>query len=525
MSGMAASTAASAAWKGVGRRPRPSVALVGAAAVVATWSALPLAFIIGAVLQAGWDGVAPLLFRQRVAELLTGTVALIVLTVPICVSLGLATAWLVERTDLPGRRLFAVLFALPLAIPAFVNSFAWIATIPWLAGLPAGVLITTLSYFPLVYLPVAAVLRRLDPGLEDVAALSGRGPWRVYATVVLPQLRLPILGGALLVGLHLLAEYGAFAMVRFETFTTAIMTQYRTSFGGTAAYVLAGVLVLACLLLLVLEGILRGGGRMARLGPGVARPPRAHLDLAPRLGAILFAVALVVLALGVPFAALVRWSIAGGTAAWAETWVLPSVLGSLGLGLGTAVVAILAALPLAILLVRYPGPLARTFEVIQYIASSLPGIVIALVAVMTAVHLARPVYQTVPLLVGAYLLLFLPRTLVTLRAGLAQVPPGLEEVAASLGLPGWRVFLRVSGRLLLPAAVAGGALVFLGIVNELTATLLLAPNGTRTLAMQFWTHTNDLDYAQAAPYAVLMVALSLPVTLLLFRSARLGSAG
>jgi iron(III) transport system permease protein len=93
-----------------------------------------------------------------------------------------------------------------------------------------------------------------------------------------------------------------------------------------------------------------------------------------------------------------------------------------------------------------------------------------------------------------------------------------------MGLAPWRVFVRVSGRLLLPAAIAGGALVFLGIVNELTATLLLAPNGTRTLAMQFWTHTNDLDYAAAAPYAVLMVALSLPVTLLLFRSARLGTS-
>jgi iron(III) transport system permease protein len=221
--------------------------------------------------------------------------------------------------------------------------------------------------------------------------------------------------------------------------------------------------------------------------------------------------------------ALVRWSLAGGTTAWTEPWIVPAVLGSLGLGLGTAIAAVLAALPLAILVVRYPGGVARTLEAIQYVASSLPGIVIALVAVMAAVQLARPIYQTVPLLMGAYLLLFLPRALVTLRAGLAQVPAGLEEVAASLGLPPWRVFLRVSGRLLMPAAIAGGALVFLGIVNELTATLLLAPNGTRTLAMQFWTHTNDLDYGQAAPYAVLMVALSLPVTLLLFRSARLGS--
>jgi iron(III) transport system permease protein len=110
---------------------------------------------------------------------------------------------------------------------------------------------------------------------------------------------------------------------------------------------------------------------------------------------------------------------------------------------------------------------------------------------------------------------------VSLRAGLAQVPVEPEEVARSLGATPLRAFLRVTAPLVMPAALAGGALVFLGVVNELTATLLLAPNGTRTLAMQFWTHANELDYGQAAPYAVLMVAISLPVTLLLFRSSRL----
>lgn len=508
--------------RGVGVRPRPSRLLLGAAVAVAAWSALPLAAIVVAWLQVGPGGLATLLLRPRIGDLLTSTVALVGVTVPLCATAGVTAAWVVERTAMPGRRVAAILFAAPLAIPAFVNSYAWVSAVPSLSGLGAGVLITTLSYYPFVYLPVAATLRRLDPSLEEAGAALGRGPREVFVRVTLPQLRLPVLGGSLLVGLHLLAEYGAFAMVRFETFTTAIMGQYRASFGGPVAYALAGVLVACCLVLLAAEAVARGSVRYARIGSGAPRPAsrsRSRTVMAP---AIVFTVALLVLALGVPTWALVRWSLAGGAAAWSEPWIVPAVVGSVGLGVVAAIVCGVASLPAALLGVRFPSGLSRLLEGIQYVASSLPGIVVALVLVTVAVSVARPIYQTVPLLVGAYALLFLPRALISLRAGLAQVPPGLEEAARSLGVPPARAFLRVTGRIALPAALAGGALVFLGVINELTSTLLLAPNGTRTLAMQFWTHANDLDYGQAAPYAVLMVLVSLPVTLLLFRSTHLG---
>jgi iron(III) transport system permease protein len=96
---------------------------------------------------------------------------------------------------------------------------------------------------------------------------------------------------------------------------------------------------------------------------------------------------------------------------------------------------------------------------------------------------------------------------------------GLEEVARSLGRSPTAAFVLITARLAAPTALAGGALVFLGIANELTATLLLGPNGTRTLAIQFWTHANDLSYAQAAPYALLMMLLSIPAVAVLVRAA------
>ena len=142
-------------------------------------------------------------------------------------------------------------------------------------------LIATLSYFPLVYIPAAATLSRLDPAIEQSAASLGLGAWRAFFRVVLPQLRIAMTGGGLLVALHLLAEYGAFAMIRFDTFTTAIMVQYQSTFNGTAGNMLASVLVFLCLILLLVEVRSRGSARYARIGSGAqaARPAPAAARL------------------------------------------------------------------------------------------------------------------------------------------------------------------------------------------------------------------------------------------------------
>ena len=229
--------------------------------------------MITTAVQIGWDQSIALILRPRVGELLGNTVLLVALAVPLSAVLGVGGAWLVERTALAGAGFWGAVLAMPLAIPAFVNSYAWVSAIPSLAGLGSGVLLSTLSYFPLVYLPVRAALAGLDPALEQSAASLGRGPVRGFFGTVLPQLRLALLGGSLLVGLHLLSEYGAFALIRFDTFTTAIMDQYRSTFNGSAGSMLAGVLTLLCLLMLVLESRARGRARYARIGSGTAAPP------------------------------------------------------------------------------------------------------------------------------------------------------------------------------------------------------------------------------------------------------------
>jgi iron(III) transport system permease protein len=503
-------------------RPGPAYppALLAVAALVALLASVPLLFVVGYTISIGWSEAYRLIVRPRVGELLVNTARLTLGGMLLCALLGTAAAWLVERTALPGRRGWNVLLAAPLAVPAFVTSYGWVSITPRVENYGGALLIVTLSYYPLVYLPVAVTLRGLDPALEETAHSLGHGSWWTFARVVMPQLRIALLGGSLLVGLHLLAEFGALQLLRFPTFTTAIYDQYRSSFNGPAASMLAVVLVLCCLLLLTAELRLRGHHRYARVGGGAARaaPP-------VRLGrwrgpAVLGLLVVVVLALGVPMGSLVHWLLVGASSTFPVAELTSAALRSVGLGMLAGVLTTAVALPVAWLSVRHRGVLSTALERSTYFGNALPGIVVALAMVTVAIRFAQPLYQTSALLLAAYAILFLPRAMVSVRAALAQAPPVLDDVAHALGARTASTLRRVTLPLIAPGLGAGTALVFLAVVTELTATLLLAPIGTATLATEFWNHSSALEYGAAAPYAALMVLISAPATYLLTRQVR-----
>jgi iron(III) transport system permease protein len=507
-------------FRGGAGRPLAGARLMFALALLVSAIALvPLGFIALIAVETGWPTVSALVFRPRVGELLTNTVLLIVCTVPLCALIGVALAWLTERSDLPGARYWSWLAVAPLAVPAFVHSYAWISLAPSLHGLFAGVLVSVIAYFPFLYLPVAASLRRLDPGLEDAATSLGHGPWRVFFRVVLPQLRVALCGGALLIALHLLGEYGLFVMIRFDTFTTAIIDQFQSTYNGPAANMLAGVLVICCLALLGVEASVRGSGRYARLGSGAARMPAKYRLGRTKMLWMLLPIVVAVLSLGVPLVTLARWLVSGGLAVWRLDAIGAALGQTILLAVVGAVLTVIAAIPMAWLSIRAPSRLQRVLEGSNYVVGSLPGVVIALALVTIAVHVPA-IYQTIVTILIAYVLMFLPRALISLRASIAQAPMELEEAAASLGRSPVRTLWAVTVRLAAPGAAAGAALVALGITNELTATQMLAPNGTKTLATAFWSLSGEIDYAGAAPYALIMVLFSLPLTWLLYSQSR-----
>jgi iron(III) transport system permease protein len=215
-----------------------------------------------------------------------------------------------------------------------------------------------------------------------------------------------------------------------------------------------------------------------------------------------------------------RWLMVGGVTVWR--------MDAIGLALGqTIVLAVLGglltttmAVPMGWLSNRAPGRLQRVLEGTNYVVGSLPGVVVALALVTITVRVALPLYQTMTTILLAYALMFLPRSLVSLRASIAQAPVELEHAAASLGRSPVRALWATTIRLAAPGAAAGMAMASLGIMNELPATQMLAPNGTRTLAMGFWALSGELDYAAAAPYALVMVLISLPFTWLLHAQSK-----
>jgi iron(III) transport system permease protein len=506
---------------------KPPVGLLVAGCLAAGLVLLPVGVTLANASGAGLKMASDLLLRGLVAQLLVNTLLLIICAALTCAVIGVTAAWFIERTDLPLRRLWAVLVVVPLAIPAFISSFAWISISPDLEDFAGALLVVTSSYFPLVYLPVAAALREMDPVLEETARTLGNDRLAVFLRVILPQLRPALLGGMLLVSLDTLVEFGAFALLRFRTFTTAIYSAYRAGFSGAEPALLAVVLILLCLLCLVAEYFVRGRARYGRLAHGTrrqaARYPLGRWRYAVPAGFAAFAVATI----GMPLGMILYWLTQPATAATSVAApsiyaVAAATVSSIGLGIGGAALTMVFALPLGVLAARYDGWFVNLLERIAYLAQSVPGIVVALALVTLTVHHLRPLYQSTVLLLLAYAVVFLPLGLVSVRAAMVQAQARLEEAGRSLGLGWLAVTLRITLPLAAPGLGAAAAMVFIAVVTELTATLLLAPIGTDTLATQVWANTSTLAFAAAAPYAALMAVLSLAASWLLAR--RFGAA-
>lgn len=502
------------------RRPPP--ALLAAGAVPALLVLLPLVCSLVQAAEVPFDKAARLVFRPLVGTLLLNTLSLTLATTIVAAILGTGAAWLVERTRLPGRKLWGALVVVPLAIPPFISTFAWLSLTPALQDFAGALLIISTSYLALAYLPVAAALRGMDPALEETARSLGETPAGVFRRVVLPQLRPALFGGMLLVALNTLVEFGAFALLRYRTFTTEIYAEYRIGFGGPQASLLAMILILLCAVCLVAEHKIRGNRRYARTSRGTRGAPVVY-DLGwKRWLAVLAFLLFGTVTLGIPCGMIVYWLTQHAAAATAPALasvprLLNATMSSVGFGLAGAALTLVLALPLAFLNVRYEGRLVVVLERTAYLAQGMPGIVVALALVSLTITSARFLYQGALVLVVAYAILFLPLALVAVRAALSQGQRNLEDAARSLGLGWWAVLWRVMLPLAAPGLGAAAAMVFISISTELTTTLILSPTGTRTLATQVWSNTSALAFAAAAPYAALLAVISLLSSWLLAR--------
>jgi iron(III) transport system permease protein len=268
---------------------------------------------------------------------------------------------------------------------------------------------------------------------------------------------------------------------------------------------------------------LRGRRRISRTGRGSARVVRP-IRLGRLSWAILAAFLLLgALSLGVPLATLGYWLIHGSSVGAGYQQIWPAIQGTLGLAGSGAILTSILAIPLVLLSVRHRGRLAQFAERLPYIVHGLPGVVIALALVYLSIRLVPSLYQGVTVLLIGYAILFLPLAQSSLRASIELVPPQFEAIARSLGRRPLQAFISVVLPNIAPGIGAALALMMLEIVRELTATLMLAPTGTVTLATEVWSYTADAEYAAAAPFAALLVVVSIiPVWVFTRRMLRQG---
>jgi iron(III) transport system permease protein len=519
-------------------RPRTPV-LTTLGLLVAAAALLPLVYLLVRSGQAGWARVWDIASAPRTLRLLRDTLGLTVAVTATTIAIAVPLAWVTVRTDLPGRRVFTVLTALPLAIPTYVGGFAFVAfagprgtlqswlaplgvdRIPSIYGFWGAWAVLSLFSYPYVLLTVRAAVRRVDPSMEEASRTLGASALTTFRRITLPQLRPAITAGGLLVALYTLSDFGAVSLLRFDSFTRAIYVSYRSSLDRSAAAVLGVMLVLLTLTVLVLE--LRSRGRITyhRLHAGGGRAPSVVSLGRWKWPAAAACAVLVVVALGIPVGVIVYWLVRGLQAGEPVRLTVDLAANSLWAALLGTIVVVLAAWPVALLAARHRTRTARFVEVSAWVGYALPGVVVALSLVFFGARITPAIYQTMVMLVFAYAVLFLPQAMGSMRSSLLQVNPELEEASRSLGRGPMTTFARVVMPLARPGVLAGAALVFLTIMKELPATLLLAPTGYSTLATQVWSATSEALFGRAAgPALALIVLASLPMVFLVARDGK-----
>lgn len=508
--------------------------LVVVGVAIAAAMALPLVYL-GVRASGIGDGLPALLASTRTISIFVNSTLLAIVVTALCAVIAVVAAFLTVRTDLPARRMWSILLILPLSIPSFVGSFAIIATfaprgsalqsllaplgvdtLPSIYGWPGAILALTLFSYPYIFLTARASLRGIDPALEEAARTLGYSIRSTLFRVTLPHMYPAIAAGALLVAFYVLSDFGTPSLMRFDSFTRIIYVEYQLAFDRSAAAVHSLLLVGLVAAILYFEHRVKSKARYYSLGPGSKRQPNVIRLGAWKWPAVFFCGAIVALGVFMPIGVMFYWFSQGLAAGDSFPSIGTITFNTVYVAAIATLVIVAFALPLAILVVRFPGKLTSSVERASYIGFAMPGLVVALALVSFGATYLPQFYQTVGLLVFAYLVLFIPMSVGTIRSSLLQMSPRVEEAARSLGAGGSRVLLTVTMPMAKAGLLTGAALVMLTVMKELPATLLLSPIGFKTLATQVWSATDAVIFSQAAVAALILVGISaLSVTVIL----------
>ncbi|MBW8004756.1 MAG: iron ABC transporter permease [candidate division NC10 bacterium] len=527
-----------------------------AAGAVALVVATPILVVVSSILTPSLE-VWSHLWETQLAELAWNTIALITGVGLGVVVVGTGLAWLVTMYRFPGRGIFEWLLILPLAMPAYVIGFVFLALFDyagpvqsWLrqvfgpgvwfpdfASYGGVVLVMTLVLYPYVYLLArAAFLEQSETTLEAARAL-GASRFRAFWKVMIPLARPSIVAGVTLALMEALSDFGTVAIYGFDTFTVAIYRIWFGLFDRGAATELASVLLFFTLTLYLLERALRGRARFYQTD-GKVRPPTPKRLTGWKAWTASGAASLVVgVALGLPVAQLLYWTVTALGGPDYDDRYPAFMFNTLTLGTISAILAVGAAVVVAYGLRLSRNRIVTTFGRIANMGYALPGSVIAvgvlaplafvdhgLDAFLQATWGISSGLVLTGSMVGllfAYLVRFLAVSCQTVEASLIKVTPSMDMAARSLGASKGEVLWRVHLPLIRGGLCTAAILVFVDVIKEMPATLLLRPFGYETLAVRIWQLTSEsLWEAAALPALTIVAAGILPVLFLARSSAR-----
>ena len=477
--------------------------------------------------------------------------------------MGVGTAWLVVMCRFPGQRIFEWALLLPLAVPTYVIAYAYTDflqfagplqtllrdTFGWGAGdywfppvrsLGGAIALFSLVLYPYVYLLTRAAFLEQSVCVLEVGRTLGRGPWRLFATVAVPLARPAIAGGAALALMETLNEFGAVQFFAVDTFTTGI---YRTWFGlgeRTAAAQLAGVLLLFVLLLLLGERISRGRAEFFHTSSRYRELPRYELAGPSRWLALIACGLPVTLGFLIPALLLLEMAVTAGDQQFGWAFV-----GYIANSVSLAGVAALAAVGLAVLLsygVRLaPSPLTQAAVRISAMGYAIPGAVIAVGILIPLGWADQRLYGllhgelgwdvgllltgTGVALVYAYLVRFLAVSYNAVQASLTKVTPSMDAASRTLGRTAGATLRRVHAPIMRGSLLGAGILVFVDVMKELPATIILRPFDFTTLAVRSYELASDERLSQSSTASLAIVLVGIVPVILLSRAMRRSRPG
>ena len=507
------------------RRALPST-LTGVSVLIALLLLSPLVWVVLQAAAVGSTQAIELLWNSRTLQIVTNSLVMTAGVTVASIFVGVPLAFLTVQTDLPFRRFWTIVAALPLVIPSYIGAFAFVSAfgprgvlqgilaplgvqeLPEIYGLFGAVLVLTLFTYPYVFLTTRASLLSFDGRVVEAARTLNHSRWEAFRRVTLPQIKPGIAAGSLLVALYTLSDFGTPQIMRYDVFTRMIYVWYNNFFLGRAALFSLLLLVLT-VGILVWESRFNASRKGAHVSAGSRRPGRVSLGRW-KWPAVGFCALVAVLGLGIPLGILGMW-LFRTSPAYAEgglTFELAYAVNSVGVAAATAVGAVLLALPIAYLSARSEGWAGSLPERATYIGYAMPGVVLGLALIFLGLKYVNALYQTVALLVFAYIVRFIPQAVGIVESSVLQVDPKHGEAARSMGDSPLRSFRRVTLPQIAPGVIAGGALVFLTTMKELPATLLLRPLGFETFVTYIWQVQEQGYYGQAAVPALILVAVS-----------------